>query len=152
MTAVRRLSLAAGLGAGAFLSIGLGFASARPIEPAERRDSPYSGVVRACSDPMATGYIQGAFSAREGEYWHSGLEIVGFDDIREIGFRSNGLDYIPRRYCEARAVMNDQKVRVVSYSIEEAGGSIGFTDNVVWCVSGLDRFDGSAPNCKMARP
>ena len=129
-----------------------GIAQARPLTPAEQRDSPYAGIVKACEDPSAIGYIQGAFAARESEYWHSGLSIVAMDDVREIGFRSNGLDYIPRRYCVARALLSNQKVRMVSYAIVEAGGSIGFTDNVVWCVDGLDRNDAFAPGCKMARP
>ena len=125
---------------------------ARPIAPAENRDLPYSGVLKACEDPSAVGFIQGAFAARELEYWHSGLTILGFQDVREIGFRSNGLDYIPRRYCRAHAIMSDNKVRSVSYQITEAGGSIGFTDGVVWCVVGLDRNDAFAPGCLEAEP
>ncbi len=125
---------------------------ARPLVPAENRDLPYSGLVKACEDPAAVGYIQGAFAARELEYWHSGLTIIGFQDVREIGFRSNGLDYIPRRYCRAHAIMSDNKVRSVSYQITEAGGSIGFTDNVVWCVVGLDRNNAFAPGCVEAEP
>ena len=127
-------------------------AQARPQVPAEERDQPYSGIVRACTDPQALGYIKGQFYSREAEYWHSGLNIIGFDDVREIGMRSNGLDYIPRRYCTARALMNDNKVRPVTYSIEEAGAGIGFGDNVVWCVTGLDRSDAFAPACLEARP
>lgn len=129
-----------------------GAAQARPLVPAEERDQPYSGNVRACTDPTAVGYIQGQFASREAEYWHSGLTIVGFDDIREIGMRSNGLDYIPRRYCQARAIMSDNKVRPVTYSIVEAGGGIGFGDNVIWCVTGLDRLDAFAPACQAAQP
>ena len=125
---------------------------ARPLVPAENRDLPYSGLVKVCEDPAAVGYIQGAFAARELEYWHSGLTIVGFQDVREIGFRSNGLDYIPRRYCQARAIMSDNKVRSVSYEITEAGGSVGFTDNVVWCVIGLDRNYAFEPACREAQP
>ncbi len=133
----------------------LGIASplqARPLVPAENRDLPYSGLVKVCEDPAAVGYIQGSFAARELEFWHSGLTILGFQDVREIGFRSNGLDYIPRRYCQARAIMSDNKVRSVSYQITEAGGSIGFTDNVVWCVVGLDRDNAFAPACREAQP
>ena len=129
-----------------------GAATARPLVPAEERDQPYSGIVRACTDPGALGYIKGQFVSREAEYWHSGLSIVGFDDVHEIGMRSNGLDYIPRRYCEARAIMSDNKVRPVTYSIDEAGSGIGFSDNVVWCVTGLDRLDAFAPACQEARP
>ena len=129
-----------------------GAATARPLVPAEERDQPYSGIVRACNDPSALGYIKGQFVSREAEYWHSGLSIVGFDDVREIGMRSNGLDYIPRRYCTARAIMSDSKVRPVTYSIDEASAGIGFGDNVVWCVTGLDREDAFAPACLEARP
>ncbi len=127
-------------------------AAARPLTPAEQRDQSYSGLVKACNDPISLGYIQGAFAGREAEYWHSDLTILGFDQVREIGFRSNGLDYIPRRYCQARAIMSDNKLRSVSYHITEAGGSIGFTDNVVWCVVGLDRNDAFAPACLEAQP
>ena len=161
MPALRRLPSIAPAGAllvGVLALLGLavsGAASnlqARPLVPAENRDLPYSGLLKVCEDPDAVGYIQGAFAARELEYWHSGLTIVGFRDVREIGFRSNGLDYIPRRYCQARAVMSDNKVRSVSYEITEAGGSVGFTDNVVWCVVGLDRNDAFAPGCREAQP
>ena len=153
----RSLSIAPSL-AGVLALSGLalcGLASslqARPLVPAENRDLPYSGLVKVCEDPAAVGYIQGAFAARELEYWHSGLTILGFQDVREIGFRSNGLDYIPRRYCRARAVMSDNKVRSVSYQSTEAGGSVGFTDNVVWCVTGLDRNNAFQPDCQEAEP
>ena len=125
---------------------------ARPLTPAEQRLQPYSGLVPPCTEAGALQAIQSRFQDREDEYWHSGLRIVSFDRVDEIGFRSNGLDYIPRRYCLARAVMNDQKLRTVSYSIGEATGSIGFTDGVDFCVNGLDRNDAYSPACKMARP
>ena len=127
-------------------------AQARPISPAEERDAPYSGIVPPCSDASSLSEIQSHFSEREASYWHSGLAIAQFEDVREIGFRSNGLDYIPRRYCQAHVLMSDQKVRVVDYSIVENGGSIGYTDGVEWCVVGLDRLNGFSPACKMARP
>ena len=129
-----------------------GTATARPLTPAEERDAPYSGIVPPCSDPMSLSEIKSHFADTESTYWHSGLEIAQFDDVREIGFRSNGLDYIPRRYCQAHVLMNDQKIRTVDYSIVEAGGSIGYDDGVVWCMVGLDRLGDFAPNCKMARP
>ena len=127
-------------------------ADARPLVPSEERDQPYSGIVPPCQDPTSLSEIQSRFADRESEYWHSGLAISTFEEVREIGFRSNGLDYIPRRYCEARVLMSDQKTRVVDYSIVEAGDSIGFRDDVVFCVGGLDRNDAFAPGCKMARP
>ncbi len=127
-------------------------AQARPLTPAEERDAPYSGIIPPCGDPSSLREIQSHFADRESTYWHSGLEIAQFEDVHEIGFRSNGLDYIPRRYCQAHILMSDQKTRLVDYSIVEAGGSIGYTDAVEWCVVGLDRLNGFSPACKMARP
>ena len=127
-------------------------AVARPIEPAERRYSPYTGVVPACGDPGILKEIQSRFSDSEDEYWKSGLTILGFEQPGEIGFRTNGLDYIPRRYCVARAILNDQKMRTVSYSVGELLGVIGSGYGVEFCIAGLDRNNAFAPGCKMARP
>ncbi len=125
---------------------------ARPLTPAEERLQPYSGIVPPCTESGALQAIQRRFNESESEYWHSGLEITGFSSVDEIGFRANGLDYIPRRYCVAQAVMSDRKLRTVSFSIGEATGSIGFTDAVDFCVGGLDRLNTFSPGCKMARP
>ncbi|WP_395664756.1 hypothetical protein [Methylocella sp.] len=127
-------------------------ASARPLTPAERQYMPYSPDVPACADRDVLSEIRTAFDAREREFWRTGLDISVFDEVREIGYRSNGLDYIPRRYCMALVTMNDGKRREVSYSIIQSMGTLGFGFGVDWCVSGLDRLDAQAPNCKMARP
>ncbi len=127
-------------------------ATARPLTPAEKRFSPYDAVLPSCNDPAVFERIQSRFYQRETEYWNTGLEILGFDQPGEIGFRSNGLDYIPRRYCTARAILNDQKTRMVSYAIGEDLGIIGYGFDVDWCLAGLDRNNAYAPACKMARP
>ncbi|MCI0734716.1 MAG: hypothetical protein L0Y50_00310 [Beijerinckiaceae bacterium] len=127
-------------------------AAARPLVPAERRYLPYSGVLPACDDPSVFERIQGRFHDRESEFWNTGLEILGFDEVREIGYNTNGYDYIPRRYCTARAILNTIRPHAVSYSIAEDLGIIGFGFGIEWCVSGLDRNFAYAPNCKMARP
>ena len=127
-------------------------ASARPLVPAERRYDYYWAQLPSCADPRVLERIQSRFYDRESEYWKSGLAIVGYDEVREIGMRTNGLDYIPRRYCMARAVLNDRSVRTVFYSIIEDMGIIGWGFGVDWCVAGLDRNYANAPNCKMARP
>jgi hypothetical protein len=143
--------IGAGILSGFFASLPVA-AQARPLVPAERRYDWFEGRVPACDDPNVFERIQSRFQAREGEFWKSGLLISGFDRVREIGMRSNGLDLIPRRYCEARAFMNDGKLRTVSYTIAEDMGIIGWGFGVDWCVSGLDRNYAYAPNCKMARP
>jgi hypothetical protein len=127
-------------------------AAARPLFPAEERFFSYRGVLPACDDPAVFERIRSRFFQREAEFWKSGLAISGFDHAREIGFRSNGVDYIPRRYCIAEALMNDSKVRRVSYSVDEDLGIIGFGFEVEWCVAGLDRLNAFAPQCTMAQP
>lgn len=134
-------------------AIGLAAVQARPLTPAEARRYPYGANLPDCGDPSVVSRIQSTFSQAEDQYWHSGLAILGFDKVDEIGYRANGVDYIPRRYCVAQAVMNDQKLRTVSYSIGQDLGIIGwFGFGVEWCVAGLDREKAYAPNCKMARP
>lgn len=124
----------------------------RPVVPAERRYDYYSGQLPNCGDPSVLERIQSRFHDRESEFWKSGLDIAGFNEIREIGMRSNGLDYIPRRYCAALAHFNDQSARKVSYSIVEGEGIIGLGFGVDWCVVGLDRNYADAPNCQLERP
>jgi hypothetical protein len=154
---VAPVSASRGLRLATAVAIGLAacyapLALARPQVPAEDRYDYYRGVLPSCVDPAVFERIQSRFHAREAEFWESGLEIVSLNQVREIGFRSNGLDYIPRRYCVAKAQMNNQSVRDVSYSIDEDLGIIGWGFDVEWCVGGLDRNDAYAPDCKVARP
>lgn len=141
----------------------------RPQIPAEKRYLPYTGEVPACDDPWVQGRIQSRFYESESEFWGSGLQFTGFDRFREIGFRSTGADYIPRRYCTARGHLTDGKIRQVTYWIGEdlgfAGGDymglFAFFDRrtslinnwgVTFCVEGLDRNYAYGQGCQAARP
>jgi hypothetical protein len=100
------------------------------------------------------------FQQTRSEFWHSDLQMLFFDRIREIGLRSNGLSYIPRRYCAARTFLNDCdprvndhcKGRMVIYAIGEKTNMIGWNDGVMWCVVGLDPSLAYAPNCQALKP
>lgn len=131
---------------------GVTFAAAREVVPAEQRWPTWTADLPACDSPSVIEKVQRAFADREDSYWRLGLRISAVDRIKTIGWRPWGADYIPRRYCIARAAMSDGRVRSVSYNIVERGGPIGWTWGVEWCVSGLDREFYFAPNCKMARP
>ena len=96
--------------------------------------------------------ISGRFAQRESGYWGSSSRIAGYDRVQEIGLRSNGLGYIPRRYCVARALGDDSRPRTVVYQIEESLGIIGWGYGVQWCVVGLDRNLAYAPACSALRP
>ena len=110
----------------------------------------YDGVVPPCE--AALGAISSQFADKESTFWNSALQIVGYDRVREVAFRSWGPDSIPRRHCSARALLNDGKPRTVNYSIIEDGGPAGYGPGVEWCVVGLDRNWAYNPACKAARP
>jgi hypothetical protein len=166
---------------GAFVAqfvVATGPATARPLTPAEQRYARWQVRVPPCDSPAVVGVIKSRFGEREGLYWESGLTIATFDYIRESGFRSNGVDFIPRRYCSAKAIMSDTKVRQIYYAVGEDLGMTG-TDGiggaiesvtlgllqsklpgsfistnwgVDWCIVGLDRNYAYGLNCKAARP
>ncbi len=122
------------------------------IVPAEQRYHPFAGDLPACGDPAVLERISTRFEQKESEYWRSKLQIGGYDRIRQISLRGNGLAYIPRRYCTARVVMNDHRRRSVVYAIGEDLGIIGWGFGVEWCVVGLDRNLAYAPGCSAVRP
>lgn len=128
-------------------------ASARPMTPAERRDAPLSPDIPTCDDPMVLGKIMSRFSTREWRYWDSGLAIAGFDRVAEVGYRTNGLDYYPRRYCVARAIFEGGATRKVTYAVASDLGWLGVLGfGVEWCVEGLDRNHAYGGDCRAARP
>ena len=122
------------------------------VVPAEERYSPYAGVVPPCDDPGVLSTISDRFAQKETEFWNSSLRLASFDRIQEIGYRANGLSYIPRRYCIARSIDADGKRRPVLFEIGEDLGMIGWGWGVEWCVVGLDRNLAYAPGCQAVRP
>ena len=122
------------------------------VTPAELRHVPYSADLPTCDDAGVLARISQRFEQKESEYWHSALQIGGYDRVRQIGFRANGLGYIPRRYCVARAELNDGRQHNVIYAIGEDLSIIGWGYGVEWCVVGLDRNLAYAPGCSAVRP
>jgi hypothetical protein len=141
-----------------FLLIPLARAGGGPAElnlydtPAEARWAPFFDDMPACEDGGVLSTITSRFGQTQREFWDPNLAIQGFDRVREIGFRSNGLSYIPRRYCIARAAMTDQRYRTVAYAIGTQLGIIGNTWGVEWCVVGIDPTLAYAPDCEVIRP
>ena len=127
-------------------------ASARPITPAERRVSPLTGDMAACNDPFVLSQISIRFGESEREYWASGLEILGYRDVRESGYRTGGYDYVPRRYCTATAAFTDHKERKVVYWVGKDLWFAGYGSDADWCIVGLDRNHAFDDACRAARP
>ena len=131
-----------------------GAASGHHVHPADRaeaRSFAMHGNLPGCDDPAVLGELSNRFNAREATYWGP-LQALSYDRLSQIGYRSWGADFIPRRFCSARMLLNDGSLRRVDYSVREALGLFGLTWNVNWCVRGLDRQRSYAPDCKMARP
>jgi len=122
------------------------------ITPAEKRFSPYWANLPACDNTWVTGRLSDRFQQKESQFWNSPLTIVSYDRFREIGFRANGVSFIPRRYCIARALMSDQKERTVIYQIQEDTGIIGWGYGVEFCVVGTDYNFAYSPACSVLRP
>ena len=127
-------------------------ALAREINPAERREEPFDASLPACADPSVLRDISSRFAHKEGRFWNSDLQLVGFERVREVAWRPWGLDYIPRRFCTGTVIVSDGYKRRINFSIREDLGFIGIGWNTEACVDGLDRNYAFAPHCKQAAP
>lgn len=127
-------------------------ALAREQIPAEERLVPFSASLPACDDKAVIDRIRARFASKEEQYWASDLTIVAVDRVRATAMRPNGLDLIPRRYCEGVATISNHKTSRIFYSIVEDAGMIGMSWGVHFCVQAYDRNWASAPECKTTRP
>lgn len=134
------ISLASAMGA-------TSIAHAREEIPAETRVMPYSAEVSACHSEGVLARIRSRFAATESRFWNSSAEIVAVDRIRQAGFRPHGLDLIPRRYCEALAIMHDNRRLRLTYAIVEGAGITGMGEGVQFCLEGYDRNHRAMPGC-----
>ena len=150
------LALAAALAMGsAFLAQPVSAASWLEMNFGLLSGPGYSGGVPGCEWGLYK--IPRRFAMKERRFWGSDASIDDFADTREIAFRPWGDKLIPRRYCEAKALVSSaeygkQVWTKVYYSIGEDTGFAGITWGVTWCVVGMDRNLSYAPDCKQARP
>src|ERR1039457_6370997 len=77
----------------------------------------YDGVLPPCE--AALGKIASRFAQKEGRFWNSDLQILGFERVQETAFRPWAADTIPRRFCSAVALVSDGHKHAVNYSIGE---------------------------------
>ena len=147
----RRIGAAAVLGVLFGLSALAPAKAASPLELNFWLSGPrYDGQLAVCE--RALGTITHDFGEKESTFWNSSLQITAYGDIREVAFRPWQSDNIPRRYCSADVMLNDNTMHKVHYSIIEDGGFASFGQGVEWCVTGLDRNWAYNPRCRAARP
>ena len=82
------------------------------------------------------------------------VAIADFHSVRETRYEPQNADERPieRRYCQARAEMNDGRGRDVWYVIERPAGFAGIGSNVEFCISGFDRWNVYDGRCRVLRP
>jgi hypothetical protein len=120
--------------------------------PSEERAWPFTLELPNCDDFYVLRKIMQDFQNREREYWASDLFINRFDNIKEIGLRSHGQSYTPRRYCRGEGLFGDGLKREIFYNITP-DQSVILTGQVIdWCVVGLDRAHVDGPNCRRVTP
>ena len=83
----------------------------------------YDGVLPPCEAALDT--IAFRFGQKEGRFWNSDLQILGFERVREIAFRPWAPQTVPRRFCTAVAAVSDGHKHTVNYWIGEDTGMIG---------------------------
>ncbi len=123
--------------------------------PSENWTVPYSGKLNEfppCETQSIRALISRRFAATRSEYWGEPKAILDIDNVKTIGFRPEGLAYIPRLYCEGVAQTSDGVKRRIVYSIIEEAGMSGIGFGVDWCVVGLDPNYAYAPACRAAMP
>ena len=112
----------------------------------------YDNNVPMCHEHGPLDQISSRFATKEYRFWNSKLELVGFENIREVAWEPWRSGTIPRRFCAASVLVSDGKWHLIYYSIAEDTGILGASYGVEWCVVGLDRNWAYNPQCKMARP
>ena len=148
-----RRSLAALMGAALFLGSAASGQAASFLEKNFWLEGPrYDGVMPVCDDPAALDKIATRFREKEGRFWNSALQIVGFEQIRQVAYRPWAEYTIPRRFCTGKVMVSDGRKRTIHFWIGEDTGMIGMTYGVEWCVVGLDRNWAYNPACKAAEP
>ncbi len=75
----------------------------------------YDGVLPPCEAALDT--IASRFAQKEGRFWNSDLQILGFDRVRETAFRPWAPQTVPRQFCTAVAQVSDGHLHRVHYSI-----------------------------------
>lgn len=82
------------------------------------------------------------------------LEIVGIHEIEQRRYLPQDVHQsraIARRYCHGHVHLSDGKQRTIWYVIEGGAGFASYSDNVEFCISGMDRWNVYNRGCSVLR-
>ncbi|KQT88416.1 hypothetical protein [Aurantimonas sp. Leaf443] len=153
------VALAALAGAASAADMGTGYRSA-PVYPGAA--GVPSSTLPYCDDARVLAQVEDQFEYGAPRVLQVPLQIFEFSGMIEKAYSPKMEDSpIERRYCEARALVSDQKVRPIYYVIEypmgfaAAGGHVGLLSRWGWraegCVLGLDEWHVYGAECQSLR-
>jgi hypothetical protein len=118
---------------------------------ADYRDEPDYGWSE-CEEDSVLAYIGKTFAWAERNTFRTGLEIAGFEDIRETPVHYDRPGYIDRIYCRADAWISDGSSEPVFYMIARPLGFAGYGRAVYFCLPQYDRWHVHGASCRSLKP
>lgn len=80
------------------------------------------------------------------------LEVTALDHVHEVTDRRFNPSPLVRRYCRARATLENGKHTTAHFFIEEDSGFVGISWSVSVCLDGYDPWRVYDGRCRVARP
>ena len=121
------------------------------------RGPQYSGELPACE--AALSRISEQFAYTQDHFWALPAAIVGYERVHEVSYSPWAAGTLPRRFCEATALVQDPRFPQVPYRKHklryQIGEDTGFASigwGVEWCVTGYDWNWAYNPSCRQAAP
>ena len=115
------------------------------------RDAPSS----ECHDEKMLKRIMKRFRIQAREVHHNeDLEIVGIHEIEQNRYLPQDAHQsraIARRYCQGHVHLSNGKKRTIWFLIEGGAGFASYSDNVEFCISGMDRWNVYNAACRVLR-
>lgn len=132
------------------------FASSASVQVASAHE-PYFREAPSpeCHDEKMLKRIMKRFRNQAREVHHNeGLEIVGIHEIEQNRYLPQDAHKsrpIARRYCQGHVHLSDGKQRTIWFLIEGGAGFASYSDNVEFCISGMDRWNVYNSACRVLR-
>ncbi|MEM8540311.1 MAG: hypothetical protein AAGF25_05080 [Pseudomonadota bacterium] len=108
-----------------------------------------------CHDEKLLKRIMKRFRIQAREVHHNeSLEIIGIHEIEQSRYLPQDVHKsrpIARRYCQGHVHLSDGKQRTIWFLVEGGTGFASYSDNVEFCISGMDRWNVYNSACRVLR-
>lgn len=108
-----------------------------------------------CSSEKMLKRIKKRFRIQAREVHHSpDLKIMDIHRIHQTRYLPQDVHQsrpIARRYCAGHVHLSDGRKRSIWYLIEGGAGFASYSDNVEFCISGMDRWNVYDGHCRVLR-